>query len=156
MKVIVDNKMHDEDFLKQYTVGWEELLNDRLPQFPLDRVEQITGVPAKDIEKLAIEYASTRKSHINANYGLNRHDNSGSTCRNIYLLPAITGAWRDPKSGAGCSGRDVGWGLSRLGFAEAGAWGAFKVACHQHGSARPGAERFEHEAADQDDVRLQR
>lgn len=109
MKVIVDNDLHDEDFLRNYTVGWEDLLNDRLPQFPLDRVEQITGVPAEDIEQLAIEYASTKKSHIAANMGLNRHDNSGSACRNIYLLPAITGAWRDPKSGAGFSVVDEMW-----------------------------------------------
>ena len=116
MKVIVDNNMHDEDFLKNHTVGWEELLNDVLPQFPLDRVEQITGVPAKDIEKLAIDYASTKKSHIRANYGLNRHDNAGSTCRNILILPAITGAWREPKGGAGFGVLDEMW----LGFPVAG------------------------------------
>jgi anaerobic selenocysteine-containing dehydrogenase len=116
MKVIVDNNLHDEEFLKQYTVGWDELLKERLPLFTLDRVEQITGVPAKDIEKLALEYARTKKSVIRANYGLNRHDNSGSTCRNILILPAVTGAWREEKGGAGFGVLDEMW----LGFPVAG------------------------------------
>jgi anaerobic selenocysteine-containing dehydrogenase len=49
MKVIVDKGMHDEEFLKEQTVGWEELLNSKLPDYPLDKVESITGVAAADI-----------------------------------------------------------------------------------------------------------
>ncbi len=109
MKVIVDEGLHDEEFLREHTLGWEEFLRDRLPEYTLEKVEAITGVPAADIQKLAREYASTKKSHIRANYGLNRHDNAGSTCRNILLLPAITGAWRDPKGGAGFGVLDEMW-----------------------------------------------
>lgn len=112
MKVIVDHNKHDVEYLKEHTVGWEELLSKRLPKFTLERVEAITGVPAKDIERLALEYAATKKSIIRANYGLNRHDNAGSTCRNILILPAITGAWREPTGGAGFGVLDEMW----LGF----------------------------------------
>jgi len=100
MKVIVDAGKHDLEFLKKQTNGWEALLETKLPDYPLDKVEKITGVPATDIEKLALEYASTKKSFIRANYGLNRHQNSGQMCRAVLILPAITGAWREACGGA--------------------------------------------------------
>ena len=100
MKVIVDNGLHDLEFLKEQTNGWEALLETKLPDYPLDRVEKITGVPAAEIEKLALEYAATKKSFIRANYGLNRHQNAGQMCRSILILPCITGALREPCGGA--------------------------------------------------------
>jgi len=100
MKVIVDKGLHDLDFLKEQTNGWEALLETKLPDYPLDKVEKITGVLAADIEKLALEYASTKKSFIRANYGLNRHQNAGQMCRSILILPCITGAWREACGGA--------------------------------------------------------
>ena len=92
MKVIVDRGLHDEAFLRTHTVGWEKLLADKLPEYTLERVEQITGVAAADVEKLALLYAGTKKSFIRANWGIQRHDNGGSMMRAITVLPAITGA----------------------------------------------------------------
>jgi anaerobic selenocysteine-containing dehydrogenase len=109
MKVIVDAGLHDEEFLREHTLGWDEFRKDHLPQYTLEHVSEITGVPAADIEKLALGYAGTKKSHIRANYGLNRHDNAGATCRCILLLPAVTGAWRDPVGGAGFGVLDEMW-----------------------------------------------
>lgn len=109
MKVIVDHGLHDVDFLQQYADGWETFLSDHLPKYDLDYVSRVTGVEPAAIEQLALEYAGTRKSQIRANYGLNRHDNAGSASRCILLLPAITGAWRDPKGGAGFGVLDEMW-----------------------------------------------
>ena len=100
MKLIVDRGLHDLDFLKEQTNGWEALLETELPKYPLDRVATITGLSADEIEKFALEYASTKKSYIRANYGLNRHQNAGQMCRSILVLPCITGAWREPCGGA--------------------------------------------------------
>ena len=96
MKVIVDRGLHDVDFLKAHTVGWERLLEEQLPAYPLERVAAITGLPAADIEKLALMYAATQKSFIRVNWGIQRHQNGGSMTRAIKLLPAITGAMRGP------------------------------------------------------------
>ena len=101
MKVIVDHGLHDQDFLEQKTRGWQELLEQRLPEYPLERVAKITGVAEADIEKLALLYASTKKSYIRAGHGLNRHQNSGQMARSILILPCITGAWRERCGGAG-------------------------------------------------------
>ncbi|MCY3852064.1 MAG: molybdopterin-dependent oxidoreductase [Gammaproteobacteria bacterium] len=100
MKVIVDNGLHDEAFLREQTIGWEQFINEKLPEYPLDKVSEITGVSEADIEKFGLMYGKAKKSFIRANYGLNRHQNSGQTCRAILVMPCITGAWREPNGGA--------------------------------------------------------
>ena len=92
MKVIVDHGLHDDVFLRRYTVGWDRLVSEKLPQYPLHRVEQITGVPAADVERLALLYGRTKKSFIRLNWGIQRHANGGMMTRTISLLPAVTGA----------------------------------------------------------------
>jgi anaerobic selenocysteine-containing dehydrogenase len=96
MKVIVDRGLHDEDFLRSQTIGWEKLRDERLGDYPLDRVEAITGIPAADVEKLALMYAATKKTFIRVNWGIQRHDNGGMMTRAIKLLPVVTGAMRGP------------------------------------------------------------
>ncbi len=109
MKVIVDKNMHDVEFLEEQTLGWKAFIENQLPEYTLEKAEEITGVPASEIEKLAIEYGSTKKSVIRANYGLNRHQNSGQTCRAILTLPAITGSWREKCGGAGFGNLEEMW-----------------------------------------------
>ncbi len=100
MKIIVDEGLHDEEFLREQTVGWEDFLEKKLPEYPVGRVSKITGVPEADIRKFAMMYAKAENSFIRANYGLNRHQNSGQTCRAILVMPCVTGAWRKPTGGA--------------------------------------------------------
>jgi anaerobic selenocysteine-containing dehydrogenase len=95
MKVIVDRGLHDAAFLAEHTIGWKELIEQRLPEYTLDRVESITGIPAADIERLALLYGRTRKSFIRLNWGIQRHDNGGMTTRAILILGVLTGAPRD-------------------------------------------------------------
>ncbi|MGH8672220.1 MAG: molybdopterin-containing oxidoreductase family protein [Burkholderiales bacterium] len=98
MKILVDNNMHDEQFLLEQTKGWPEL-KATLKDYPLDKVAEITGLLAADIEKFAKEFGSTKKSFIRLNYGLQRHDNGANMIRCAKLLPFVTGA---PKTGGGC------------------------------------------------------
>ena len=99
MNIIVGKGMHDVDFLKEQTHGWEQFLNEELPKYPVEKVAKITGLEVKDITDFALEYAATKKSYIRANYGLNRHQNAGQMCRSILTLPCITGAWREKCGG---------------------------------------------------------
>ena len=100
MKIIVDEGLHDLDFLKEQTIGWEEFLEKKLPDYPVERVAEITGLDVGTIKKLALEYGKTKKSYVRANYGLNRHQNAGQMCRSILVLPCVTGAWREKCGGA--------------------------------------------------------
>ncbi|MFZ5555680.1 MAG: molybdopterin-containing oxidoreductase family protein [Pseudomonadota bacterium] len=102
MKVIVDHGLHDERFLREHTVGWERLIEERLPWYSLERVAAITGIPARDIERFALLYGGTRKSFIRLNWGIQRHDNGGMMTRCVLVLPAITGAWQT--GGGACLG----------------------------------------------------
>ena len=99
MKIIVDEGLHDLDFLKEQTLGWEQFLEKRLPEYPVEKVSEITGLSADIIRQFALEYANAKKSYIRANYGLNRHQNAGQMCRCILVLPCITGAWREKCGG---------------------------------------------------------
>jgi len=109
MKLIVDAGKHDQAFLEEQTIGWKELIQTKLPDYPVDKVSRITGLPAETITKLAREYAATKKSYIRANYGLNRHQNAGQMCRAILVLPCITGAWRESCGGVSFGNLEEMW-----------------------------------------------
>lgn len=109
MKLIVDAGKHDQAFLEEQTLGWKEFIEKKLPDYPVDKVSRITGLPAETIMKLAREYGSTKKSYIRANYGLNRHQNAGQMCRSILVMPCITGAWRESCGGVAFGNLEEMW-----------------------------------------------
>ena len=94
MHVIVREGLHDADYIARHTLGFEKL-QGRLAEYPPARAEQITGIPARDIEALARAYATTRPSLIRTLIGMDHHARGGMTYRAIACLPALTGAWRD-------------------------------------------------------------
>ena len=67
--------------------------------YPPERVAQITGVPAADIERLATEYATTQPAAIRVGVAVERHASGGQAVRAITSLPALTGAWRNVGGG---------------------------------------------------------
>lgn len=115
MNFIVARGKHDQSFLEEQTLGWKELIETKLPDYPPEKVAQITGLPIDTIEKLAAEYAATKKSYIRANYGLNRHQNAGQMARAVLILPCITGAWREKCGGAGFGNLEEMWLQFNLG-----------------------------------------
>ncbi|MCQ4088087.1 molybdopterin oxidoreductase family protein [Saccharibacillus sp. JS10] len=92
MNVLFERGLTDEEFLKQYTVGHEQL-REHVKTYTPERVSRITGVPAEDIVKLALMYAETSPSHIHIGNGLQHHDNGGMAVRTVSCLPALTGQW---------------------------------------------------------------
>ncbi len=89
--IVAENK-HDENWLNNNTVGWPELRR-RLADYPLERVAEITEIPADDILKLARLYVSVRPSVIKLADGVQRNHNGGQTARAICALPAVTGQY---------------------------------------------------------------
>ena len=100
MHVLWREGLHDEDYLRRYCLGVEELHERVRREYAPDRVSAITGIPAGDIELLARQYGTTRPALIRLNYGLQRHGGGGMAVRAIVCLPAVTGSWRDPGGGA--------------------------------------------------------
>ena len=106
--VIVREGLHDADFLQRFCVGFDV---QTLPQgIPAHRsykayllgqadgvaktpqwAEEITGVPAETIERLAIRYAVTKPAAILPGLGPQRHGNGEQGTRSIAALACLTG-----------------------------------------------------------------
>lgn len=96
--VILANNLQDREYLASYTADFDEMAA-LASRYPPNRVTEFTGIPAADIESLAIEYATTRPASIRVNYGVQRTDRGGSAVRAIAALPAIVGSWREAGGG---------------------------------------------------------
>jgi anaerobic selenocysteine-containing dehydrogenase len=92
MHILYKEKLVDQSFLEEYTVGYKEL-EDHLEQYHPEMISDITGVPIEDIYKLARMYANVSPSMIRIGNGLQHHDNGGMNSRIIGCLPALTGQW---------------------------------------------------------------
>ena len=91
MHVIIDEGLHDADYVEKYTLGFEEL-KARAMEFPPARVSEITGIPVPDILQLAREYATTQPSAIRQGVAVERSPGGGDAIRAITCLPALVGA----------------------------------------------------------------
>ncbi|WP_172135248.1 molybdopterin-dependent oxidoreductase [Adlercreutzia sp. ZJ473] len=97
--VIVDRGLWDSEFVDAYTndPGLKRLSahvrgenNQGVPYTP-QWAEDITGVPAADIEALAVEYATTKRAGIVSGHGLEGRVNVSQTTRALCILRIITG-----------------------------------------------------------------
>jgi anaerobic selenocysteine-containing dehydrogenase len=122
MNVIFERGLEDAEFLAERTVGHEGL-REQVAQWPLDRAAAVTGIPVDVIERLAIDYATTRPAYIRVNLGIQRHFGGGAAVRAVSLLPAVTGSWRDVGGGA-CLSTSGSWSFdpdfSRSSWSPAG------------------------------------
>jgi len=90
---IIDQGLVDQDYVDNYTLGFEELKERAKIRTP-EWAETITGVPAADIRKLAYELATAQPAAIRMGVALERHYGGGQTIRAVTSIPALTGAWR--------------------------------------------------------------
>lgn len=90
LRVIVEENLYDAKFVSRWVVGFDEL-KTLLYDYPLEKVENITTIPAEAIKKAARLYAGTRPACIFLGNGLDQHTNCSSTIRAITAMMAITG-----------------------------------------------------------------
>lgn len=94
MHVMIGENLHDANYVSKYTLGFGQL-QDKVKEYPPERVAQWTGISADDIRKLAREYATTHPAAIRLNYGVQRSEGGGMATRTIAMLPCITGSWKE-------------------------------------------------------------
>ncbi|ARP42719.1 molybdopterin-dependent oxidoreductase [Geobacillus thermodenitrificans] len=99
MHILFAENLIDDEFLRKYTVGYEEL-REHVVQYDPVTVSNITGVPVEDLYTLARWYGQTTPSFIRIGNGLQHHDNGGMCIRTIACLPALTGQWLVKGGGA--------------------------------------------------------
>ena len=90
LKVIIDEKLYDRDFVNDWCEGFEALC-DRVSEYPLDRVEQITGVDRNHIAEAARIYAKANGAVIPWTPVTDQQISSTSAIRLHSILRAITG-----------------------------------------------------------------
>ncbi len=113
-RVIRDAGLHDQAWLEAHTHGWAAF-EQRLNDYPLDRVAGITGVEAEVIERLAVRYATRKPALIKFADGINRNRNGGQTVRALCALPALTGQYGVRSGGICYSTSDIfGWNRAAL------------------------------------------
>ncbi len=90
---IINMKLHDVDFINNYTDGFEKLKN-RVKKFDLATTSEITGVSKNDIKKLAEMIGNTKSTAIRVGVAIERSKNGADAVRAIASLSTITGSWR--------------------------------------------------------------
>lgn len=93
MHVIINEGLTDEDYVRDHTAGYDELV-ERVQQYTPEWASEETGIPVDDIRTLAREYATTDPAMIRIGVAIERHAGGGQTVRSIACLPALVGAWR--------------------------------------------------------------
>lgn len=90
LHVLIKEELYDRDFVERWTVGFDEL-KAYVAQFTPERVEQITYVPAAEIERLARVLVQAKGAAL-VNYTGLEYTNSGTqNIRAVLILWALTG-----------------------------------------------------------------
>ncbi len=90
LNVIIEEGLYDKAFVENWTVGFEQL-KERLQQYPLDRVSQITGLDPDLIRQAGRMYATSGPAIIPWVPMLDKQINSTSAIRLQSILRAICG-----------------------------------------------------------------
>ncbi|MBI3465644.1 MAG: molybdopterin-dependent oxidoreductase [Planctomycetes bacterium] len=93
--VIIRDQLYDKEFVEKWTVGFDEYaayVKDKSPGW----AETITSVPAKTIERLAREFATTRPACVDVWSGPGQHSNGVQGGRAIAALGALVGGYDRP------------------------------------------------------------
>lgn len=88
--VIVNEGLYDKEFVSNYTHGWDEWVK-RVNEYPLDKVEKITWVPAEKIRAAARLFATTKPACIQWGVAIEQQINCQDNNRILMHLMGITG-----------------------------------------------------------------
>ena len=95
LKVIVEERIYDPDFVKKWTVGFEELEKE-LKNYSLRNLAEATWIPEEKIREAARLYAQTKPACIQWGNALEHTTDSVQNARALLILKAITGNLEAP------------------------------------------------------------
>lgn len=90
LNVLIAEERYDKKFVKNWTIGFEKLV-DRVREYPPEKVEGITWVPAEKIRDIARMYASQHPACISTGISLDHSSNGIQTQRAIAVIMAVCG-----------------------------------------------------------------
>jgi thiosulfate reductase/polysulfide reductase chain A len=89
--VIMEEGLEDRNFLKRWTNYSPELLKKHLIEYTPEVAEKISGVPAREIRRIAKEFATAKPATTISTGGISKHRNGVYSERCIALLNIVTG-----------------------------------------------------------------
>ena len=98
--VIYKEGLTDDDFIKNHTLGFEDLV-PVLEEYTPEYAETITGVPAEDIRRAARMYANADSAMILYGMGVCQFGQAVDVVRGLANLALMTGNIGKPHSGVG-------------------------------------------------------
>lgn len=90
INVLIEEELYDETFVRDWTVGFEEL-NQMIQHYRPEVVESITGVPAGTVVDLARRLATARGACPVMYTGLEYSDSGVQAIRAVFVLWALAG-----------------------------------------------------------------
>lgn len=91
INLIIQEHLYDKEFVEKWTVGFDGL-KELAAEYPLDKVERITWVPADKIREATFMYATTKPASIRTSpNGVVHCTNGVQNERAATLLAALTG-----------------------------------------------------------------
>ena len=117
LKVIIDEDLYDHEFVEKWTYGFDDLVQ-RVGEYDLDRIAEITGVPAEKIAAAARFYANAPTALVQWGLAVDQATNGVSTAHGIICLYSICGNVDVPGGNVFCNSL---WGIAEPQWA--GGWG---------------------------------
>jgi anaerobic selenocysteine-containing dehydrogenase len=90
LNVIVMEELYDREFVQNWTIGFDALA-EHIKDYPPEKVEKMTWVPADMIRNIARIYANSKPATIHEGISLDHCTNGIQAIRAVSLLIAITG-----------------------------------------------------------------
>jgi anaerobic selenocysteine-containing dehydrogenase len=88
--VIIREKLYDKEFVENYVHGWDAFAQ-RVNEYPLKKVEEITWVPKDKIQEAARLFATTKPAAIQWGVAIEQQVNCADNNRALLALMGITG-----------------------------------------------------------------
>ena len=90
LNVIVEEKLYNDEYIKDHTLGFDELKKDLL-SFTPEKMQKITGIEPSMIKQVARTFAQTDKGIIFWGMGISQHVHGTDNARCLISLALMTG-----------------------------------------------------------------
>ena len=90
MHVIVEEKLYNTEYIKDHTLGFDELKN-HLKSFQPEKMQKISGIKSSVIKEIARIFATTKKGIIFWGMGISQHVHGTDNARCLISLALMTG-----------------------------------------------------------------
>ena len=90
LRVIIEEELYDKTFVDKWCSGFEKL-SQRVKEYPLEKVAELTWIPIDKIKAAARMYATTKPATLHHRVAIEHNVNTTRTERALISLVAITG-----------------------------------------------------------------